>query len=107
MVDVHSIDFTGKFVNDQYSEEPAAYLEALDLDKCILMQFTGLYDKNKKPIFEGDLLSDGAGHDMVEWDKENACFTLGDNFQNGDGGLTWDVLEIVGNAFENPELLDK
>ncbi len=71
-------------------------------DGFILLQWTGLYDINNKEIWEGDILEffrkeqDGQKpiRKVVEWKKQGY---LPQNMT--DGG------EIVGNIYENPELL--
>lgn len=81
-----------------------------------LMQYTGLKDKNGKAIFEGDvlgqycLIGDYAGgyepHGFVEWDQDLPAFIL--NKTNGGWVYLYEVpkLEVIGNIYENPELLD-
>jgi|SRR3990167_5855617 len=77
-------------------------------DDLKLMQFTGLKDKNGKEIYEGDILSSkpltkketeriGTSNNIVvEWNKEYACFNIGyPEYEH----------EIIGNIYENPELL--
>jgi uncharacterized phage protein (TIGR01671 family) len=58
-------------------------------DKFILMQFTGLKDKNGKQIYEGDVLKYEKYIINVEWNEEAGN----------------DDFEIIGNVYENPELL--
>ncbi len=80
----------------------------------ILMQFTGLKDKNGKEIYEGDLLLvrlQDYGCPKVDvfqviWNTTNARFKLTD--RNGDpwGFDDTNSMEVIGNIYENPELLE-
>ena len=93
--------------------------ESIVLEKSV-GQFTGLHDKNGKEIYEGDLVSDGNFIYEVEYNvqntkfcidpkkKINSEFTLIDviNYnQLGNGYYSRKDLEIIGNIYENPELL--
>lgn len=77
-----------------------------------VMQFTGLYDKNGKEIYEGDFLSwsgEGIAKLNVEVKSHLATFGfrhygsfLGLNMFAGGGETN---LEVIGNVYENPELV--
>lgn len=74
-----------------------------------IMQFTGLVDKNGKEIYEGDILSWLALGDTertpVIWDdKDNGGFAAGDTYLRG---LEVKEAEVIGNIYENKELLDQ
>lgn len=76
-------------------------------DQQILMQFTGLTDKNGKKIYEGDIVKAGYERPLVVcWDYDG--YGLFDRIQGvgvREASLD-DDCEIVGNIYENSDLLD-
>jgi len=61
--------------------------------RYILMQFTGLKDKNGKEIYEGDILKHNQGNYAIEFIA--GAFSYDENNE----------LEVIGNIYENPDLL--
>lgn len=83
-----------------------------------LMQSTGLHDKNGKEIFEGDILTNGTDVVDIKRHPTLGFYTVRNGEENffGDSisieGFERDVeeftqmTEIIGNIYENPELLE-
>ncbi len=51
-------------------------VETSPIDKDTLCQFTGVTDKNKKDIYDKDILSDGKNTFKVEYNTQNTGFFL-------------------------------
>jgi len=83
---------------------------------CDLMQYTGIEDKNGKECFEGDLVMDHGYRGVVEFGTIERLNKHGVFYLNlSKGGGTGDKaffdrdldFEIIGNIYENPELVEK
>ena len=89
-----------------------------DLKNYVLMQSTGLTDKNGKEIFEGDILSIETDEENVKvklevsWDSKHALFVFDSKKYNAKealGELFEDnpyPFKIIGNVWEDPELVE-
>lgn len=79
----------------------------------ILMQYTGLKDKNGKEIYEGDILSGHSdGNVRVEWSNANGgwdCIFSDEANISISEMCSWfgNNAQVIGNIYENPELLNK
>lgn len=83
----------------------------VEVDPSTICQCTGLTDKNGKLIWENDVVR----HDMsdtigtVKWYKEDYVGWCVDDVQVNEQQFTdemWDECEVIGNIFDNPELLE-
>lgn len=82
-------------------------------EHIILMQSTGLKDKNGKEIFEGDILDYNGRKALVRWHGSYASFIYRfvDELQKRNSEwkplyLAYMKCEIIGNIYENPDLLE-
>nr|DAF89160.1 MAG TPA: YopX protein [Podoviridae sp. ctP1X6] len=112
IVDVEEIDFMNKVINyidndyeNNRQEIRGAYFEDIEL-----MQYTGLKDKNNKEIYEGDVLSNGNDEKPYKVIFENGSFRA--EFEGDFEEYSFYLIdivaqhcEIVGNIYQNPELL--
>ena len=76
----------------------------------VLMQYTGLKDRNGVEIYEGDIVV-GAYHWQIVYAPEYGAWSLHD--KNGivdllsDYDITNNNFIVIGNIYENPELLNE
>lgn len=117
MLDVQELDYA-----DSYDGNPmirtTMYSDYFDTEEMILMQYTGLKDKNGKEIYEGDIVSKEVFDDTkpnyinksyakVVYIEELAGFYL----VNKSNKILWEVaddkynIEVVSTIYDNPELL--
>jgi hypothetical protein len=74
---------------------------------AVLMQYTGLYDKNGKEIYEGDIVKlvnkDGIKH-ITEIKWHNGRYVT-DTWMMFADTLVLHKCEVIGNIYENSELI--
>src|SRR5690606_21880006 len=111
------IDFHGNYWTTPDERWDTKNTEIVRGHNYILMQFTGLTDKNGKEIYEGDIL-DGRNKikKTVEWDSNRCAFVIIEHFKPPvkisfvqmydkfkslfiSGGILTN-LEVIGNIYE-------
>lgn len=111
LTEVVSIDFLRKKIKINHWEYGDSNF--FPLDEVVLMQSTGLKDKKGVEVFQGDIVrcSRGCPHEVV-WLQEYAGMYIGGMpawYLSGlSEGYAWTGdEEIIGNIYENPELLEQ
>ena len=78
---------------------------ALAVDEFILLQYTGLKDKNGVEIYEGDVVACGYWQDDYKKVEKNVVVFEDGHFQNANTFDALTEIEIIGNIYENKELI--
>ena len=117
---VISIDFIKGEVTllNEYTKE--SYIR--EIDEVELMQYTGLKDKNGKEIYEGDIIKynfksliekEGINRDRIApvyWQEFRGCWAVKESKYCNNDLFTYiqngNVVEVIGNIYENSELLE-
>ena len=70
-----------------------------------LMEYTGLKDMKGKEIYEGDILFESSGEEYFKVVFEDGSFRAEDDKYSLDLEDYAHICEVVGNIYENPELI--
>nr|DAP57424.1 MAG TPA: YopX protein [Caudoviricetes sp.] len=83
------------------------------IDYLVIMQSTGLFDRNGQEIFEGDIVDYKGRKAIIKWHGSYASFIYRFVDEMQERVSEWDPLflayhhfEIIGNIYKNPELLE-
>ena len=119
--DIIAINFEDKSICVQtiYFEQglpDSRDLDYYDFDDVVLMQQTGLRDKNGKEIFEGDILrvtNLSSWLEVVSFNSNKAMFVSKETKRKIEETPLYDLfntdifeVEIIGNIYTNPELAE-
>jgi uncharacterized phage protein (TIGR01671 family) len=115
------IDLTGKLGKIIYplNGDDGSEDNVVNIEDCVIQQYTGLVDENNVEIYEGDIIKDNwkenhpYGYCPDEWYNEEDIFVVRyepPSFifpkRRGEQRCIEDFKRVVvGNIFENPELL--
>jgi len=100
----------GKVANDHYQYGHLIQLLANKHPdgKDLLTEYIGIKDKNDKEIYEGDILKDDQWNpNTMHVVFEEGCFYM--SWANAEYPVSIQYVErfeVIGNIFENPELLE-
>lgn len=112
---VATIDFNNSIIDTYGVNEP---IYNLNFDDLVLMQYTGLKDINGKDIYEGDLVIDFMKNIKIVKFGKYQGFLYDDYLNYGyyleelrnknyvHPCIITDMQTIIGNIYENPELLN-
>lgn len=88
-----------------FSNEDVDCYEHTDFKDIELMQYTGLKDMREKEIYEGDILFEILGEEYFKVIFENGSYRAENEEYSLDLSEYAHLCEIVGNVYENPELI--
>jgi uncharacterized phage protein (TIGR01671 family) len=93
------IDENGDFLNTE-----APFVNEVDPET--VGEYIGLKDKYGREIYEGDIVDDEQEPMKVEYQEGSFGLKFLINIKYFDNCVNWDCSEVIGNIYENPELLE-
>lgn len=108
MLNVQELDFEPTFYGGRIAIRPDQYNDYFDTEDMILMQYTGVNDRCGKEIYESDIVYVRSEDEnaIIEWDEQTARFIIHfDGWIADFDNYYGKELEIIGDIYNNPELL--
>ncbi len=104
-------------IGEDYYCEDNAYMNKLLIindsfktkERFTYMQYTGLKDINNKELYEGDIVKILPNNyiALAEYSQESCAYLLKNkNGYRGYFSIIQEGFEVIGNIYENPELLE-
>lgn len=114
-------DYDEKDYSHCWKEREAIIISIIKVDSKTIGQYTGLHDKNGKEIYEGDIIqhwyeySDITDRYLVDYDEDELRYVF-QNLSNRNNFIALEdlydedygnyAIEVIGNIYDNPELLE-
>ena len=96
--DIAAINGLDHYINDG---EINSFVYNTNIEEFEVMQYSGLKDKYSKEIYEGDIIKH-TGFDDEEYIQECPSLNFFHFWEETEDNIT---VEVIGNIYENPELL--
>lgn len=106
---VLSLDFSARTITTEEEDFEGDVVSDKPLNDFDMQMFTGIKDESDKEIFDGDIIKDDEGTTYsVGWDDYGQWYAY-DVTNNGNWSMSLGELnkacQVVGNIYQNPELL--
>lgn len=101
--DYYGLDFEGNLIN--YYTSCGELMDDSE-DYAEVSFFTGIKDRNDKEVYEGDILTIWCGVKQDNPYLVDDLRELYSEMNRDDGYLRITMIEVIGNKYEHPELLE-